>query len=129
MIRTLQQMEEKVLALKKKHRIAIAWAQDANTIGALGKVVRKCFIEAIEIGNTSEIKNVCRSEGIDEKSVSLVESDNEEEASRESVSLAKKGEADIVMKGLVGTDKFLRAEMDKEKGIMLPSAVLSYVCA
>jgi phosphate butyryltransferase len=129
MIRTLQQMEEKVLALKKKHRIAIAWAQDANTIGALGKAVRKGFIEAIVIGNTSEIKNVCRSEGIDEKAFTLVESDNEEEASRESVSLAKKGEADIVMKGLVGTDKFLRAVMDKEKGIMLPSAVLSYVCA
>jgi len=118
-----------VLALKKKHRIAIAWAQDANTIGALGKAVRKGFIEAIVIGNTSEIKNVCRSEGIDEKAFTLVESDNEEEASRESVSLAKKGEADIVMKGLVGTDKFLRAVMDKEKGIMLPSAVLSYVCA
>ena len=118
-----------MLALKKKHRIAIAWAQDANTIGALGKAVRKGFIEAIVIGNTSEIKNVCRSEGIDEKAFTLVESDNEEEASRESVSLAKKGEADIVMKGLVGTDKFLRAVMDKEKGIMLPSAVLSYVCA
>ncbi len=33
------------------------------------------------------------------------------------------------MKGLVGTDKFLKAVMDKEKGLMLPGAVLSYVCA
>ena len=33
------------------------------------------------------------------------------------------------MKGLVGTDKFLKAVMDKEKGLMLPNAVLSYVCA
>jgi phosphotransacetylase len=59
----------------------------------------------------------------------VVNSDNEEKASYEAVRLAKTGEADIVMKGLVGTDKFLRAVMDKEKGIMLPSAVLSYVCA
>ena len=48
-------------------------------------------------------------------------------ASREAVRLAKNGEADIVMKGLVGTDKFLKAVMDKENGIMLPNAVLSYV--
>ena len=33
------------------------------------------------------------------------------------------------MKGLVGTDKFLKAVMDKEKGIMIPGAVLSYVMA
>ncbi len=30
--------------------------------------------------------------------------------------LVKTGEADIVMKGLVGTDKFLKAVMDKEQG-------------
>jgi phosphate butyryltransferase len=129
MIRTLKQMEEKVLALKKRHRIAIAWAQDANTIGALGKAVRKGFIEAILIGNPSEIRSICKSEGIDEKAFTVVDSDNEEKASFEAVRLAKSGEADIVMKGLIGTDKFLRAVMDKEKGIMLPSAVLSYVCA
>jgi phosphotransacetylase len=33
------------------------------------------------------------------------------------------------MKGLVGTDLFLRAVMDKENGLMLPNAVLSYVGA
>jgi phosphotransacetylase len=33
------------------------------------------------------------------------------------------------MKGLVGTDKFLKAVMDKETGLMLPKAVLSYVGA
>jgi len=41
--------------------------------------------------------------------------------------MAKTGEADIVMKGLVGTDRFLKAVMDKEKGIMIPNNTLSYV--
>ena len=118
-----------MLALKKKHRVAIAWAQDTNTVGALGKAVRNGIIEAILIGIPSEIRSICRSEGIDEKVFTVVDSDNEENASSEAVRLVKTGEADIVMKGLVGTDKFLRAVMDKEKGIMLPSAVLSYVCA
>ena len=45
MIRTLEQMEEKVLALKKKHRIAVAWAQDTNTIGAIHKAVKKGLLK------------------------------------------------------------------------------------
>ena len=118
-----------MLALKKKHRVVIAWAQDTNTIGAINKAVKKGFIEAILIGKLSEIIKTCKKEGIDEKNFTLVESDNETHASSEAVRLAKTGEADIVMKGLVGTDKFLRAIMDKEKGLMLPNAVLSYVCA
>jgi phosphate butyryltransferase len=122
-------MEEMVLALKKRHRIAVAWAQDTNTIGAVSKAVKKGFIEAILIGNTSEIKKTCRSEGIDISLFSVVESENENQAAIDAVSLTKNGEADIVMKGLVGTNKFLRAIMDKEKGLMLPDAVLSYVCA
>ena len=122
-------MEEKVLALKKKHRVAIAWGQDINTIGAVNKAVKKGLIDAILIGKPAEIRKACKSEGIDDRIFTLIESDNESHASSEAVRLAKAGDADIVMKGLVGTDKFLRAVMDKQKGLMLPNAVLSYVCA
>jgi phosphate butyryltransferase len=127
MIRTLDQMEEKVLAMNKKHRIAVAWAQDNNTIGAIHKAVNKGFIEAILIGKSSDIIGICKAEGIDEKLFTIIDVDNEISASREAVRLTKKGDADIVMKGLVGTDKFLKAIMDKEDGLMLPNAVLSYV--
>ena len=129
MIRTLEQIGQKVLTLKKRYRIAVAWAQDTNTIGAIDKAVKKGFIDAILIGKPSEIIKTCKKQGIDEKRFTLVESDNEVNASSEAVRLVKTGEADIVMKGLVGTDKFLKAVMDKEKGLMIPSAVLSYVGA
>lgn len=118
-----------MLATGKKHRIAVAWAQDNNTIGAINKAVKKGFIEAILIGRNSEIKKTCSAEGIDSNIFTLVESDNEINACFEAVRLTKTGETDVVMKGLVGTDKFLRAVMEKEKGLMLPDAVLSYVCA
>ena len=122
-------MADKVVELKKAHRIAVAWAQDTNTIGALNKAAKNGFIEAILIGDLKAIRKTCRDEGIDDTRFRLVGSENEIEASAIAVSLAKTGEADIVMKGLVGTDKFLKAVMDKEEGLMLPDAVLSYVCA
>jgi phosphate butyryltransferase len=129
MIKTLDQMEEKVLAFKKKHRVAVAWAQDSNTIGAIHRAVKKGLIEAVMIGRSSEIIKICSSVAIDAKIFTIIESEDETRASAEAVRMAKNGEADIVMKGLVGTDKFLKAVMDKENGLMLPNSVLTYVGA
>jgi phosphate butyryltransferase len=129
MIKTLDQMVEKVLSLKKKHRIAVAWAQDSNTISAIGKAVRDGFAEAIMIGRKEAIEETCKRVLVDQGLFSLVDSPDEARASKEAVGLARSGEADIVMKGLVGTDKFLKAVMDRDNGILMPGAVLSYVCA
>jgi len=122
-------MEEMVLALKKKRRVAVAWAQDTNTIGAVSKAVKIGLIDAILVGDPSEIKRTCSAEGIDHNGFTIVESENEGKAAAEAVRMVRSGEADILMKGLVGTDKFLKAVMDKDKGLMIQDAVLSYVCA
>jgi phosphate butyryltransferase len=129
MIRSLDQMVEKVQSLHRKHRIAVAWAHDLHTIGAIHKAVNYGFIDAILIGQLSEIKNMCRKTGIDPELFTIVDSEDEIKASAEAVRLARTGEADIAMKGLVGTDKFLKTVMDKNEGLMIPGAVLSYVCA
>ncbi len=129
MIRSLDQMVEKVNSLHKKHRIAVAWAQDIHTISAIHKAVNYGLADAIIIGQASEIKNICRKAGIDHELFAFVDSDDEIKASAEAVRIVHSGEADIAMKGLVGTDKFLKAVMDKKNGLMLPGAVLSYVCA
>jgi phosphate butyryltransferase len=129
MITTLNQIEEQVLALKRKHRIVVAWAQDTNTVGSVYMAVNKGLIEAIMIGKSAEIIKTCKAEGIDENIFNIIDSENEYKASFEAVRMAKNGEADIVMKGLVGTDRFLKTVMDKETGLMIPNAVLSYVGA
>lgn len=129
MISSLDQMVEKVLGLKKKHTIAVAWAQDPNTIGAVQESINSGFAEAVMIGKREEIIKTCLKNEIDPGIFIILDTENEEKASAEAVCMAKSGQADIVMKGLVGTDKFLRAVMDKESGIMLPGSVLSYVCA
>jgi len=122
-------MAEKVLSLKRKFRIAVAWAQDPNTIGAIQKAVTDGFAEAILIGKKTDIVKLCDSLSIQTDSFTIVDAENESIASQEAVKLVKSNQADIAMKGLVGTDKFLKAVMDKENGLMLPGATLSYVCA
>jgi phosphate butyryltransferase len=122
-------MVEKVQSLQKKYRIAVSWAQDVHTVGAIQKAVSYGFADAVMIGQAAEIKNICKKTGIDHQLFRIIDADNDIDASEEAVRMAVEGEADIVMKGLVGTDKFLRAVMAKNKGIMKPSSVLSYVCA
>jgi phosphate butyryltransferase len=129
MITTLEQMVGKVIGLQKKHRIAVAWAQDPHTIGAVNRAVLDGFAEAIMIGNPAEIAGACRNAGIDEKIFTILPAGDDHKAALEAVRMTKNGDADIVMKGLVGSDVFLRAIMDKEYGLMLPEAVLTYVGA
>lgn len=121
-------MVEKVLSFHRKQRIAVAWAQDANTIGAIHKASNFGLIDAILIGQPPEIKNICRKAGIDSSLFSIVESSGESEAASQAIRMTRSGEADIAMKGLVGTDKFLKAVLDKKDGLMIPGAILSYVC-
>jgi phosphate butyryltransferase len=129
MIRTLDQMVEKVVSLKRKQRIAVAWAQDSNTIIAISKAVSDGFAEAVMIGDPDGIKEACRVNNINHAIFDIISSSDEADASKKAVSLALYGKTDIVMKGLVGTDKFLKAVMDKETGMMLPGATLAYVGA
>lgn len=129
MIRTLDQMVEKVQSLNRKHRIAVAWALDANTVIAVHEAVIRGFAQGILIGDAEGIKSICRKAGIDHRLFILTDAGNEAAAAIEAVRMTRSGEADIVMKGLVGTDIFLREVMDKNRGLMLPGLLMSYVCA
>ncbi len=122
-------MVEKVISLQKKQRIAVAWGQDPNTIGAVHKAVGQGFAEALLVGDPDMIKHVCEIEGLDPSQFTIIASAGESDAAAEAVRMAVSGEADIVMKGLVNTDVFLKAVMDKEKGLMNPGATLAYVGA
>jgi phosphate butyryltransferase len=89
MIRSLDQMVAKVLSSKRKFRIAVAWAQDSNTVGAIQKAVNDGFAEAIMIGNGSEIVKLCQSISFKKELYTIIESGNESTASQDAVRLVK----------------------------------------
>jgi phosphate butyryltransferase len=129
MITSLRQMAEIVRASGRKYRIAVAWAEDSNTIGSISRAVEEGFVEAILIGNRKAIIGTCIGLGCDLSLFSIIDAPDEVSAAALAVEMTANGKADIVMKGLVGTDKFLKAVMNKEKGLLAPGAVMSYVCA
>ncbi|MFO7853017.1 MAG: phosphate acyltransferase [Bacteroidota bacterium] len=129
MIASLDQLVDKVKNKKVKPKLVVTWAQDENTLGAVEKAVRENMIDAYLYGDRPVIEETASEMGLDLTLLNIQHVDNEAEAAKQTVRMVKTGGADILMKGLIGTDKFLKAVLDKENGLMKPKAVLSYVCA
>ena len=125
-ITKLDQMFDAVRS-KPKKRLVAAFANDSHTISAVSEAVDKGIVDGILVGDEETIKKVCKDENIDIKKFRIVQEANEVKAAAKAVEIINKGEADILMKGLVSSDKYMRAILDKEKGLTDPGAVLSHV--
>ncbi len=126
MITNFEQIFEQ-LRSKAKKRLVAAWAVDDHTIGAAGKAVDAGIVEATLVGDEKLIRQVCEHEGIDVNKFKIVHIAEELKAVATAVEMVKNGEGDILMKGLCSTDKYMRAILNKEKGLLPPKAVLSHV--
>lgn len=111
-----------------KKRMIAAWAVDGHTIAAAGKAVDLGIVEATLVGDEALIKAECDKEGIDSGKFRIVHNPSELSAVAQAVAMVNQGEGDILMKGLCSTDKFMRAILNKECGLLPPKAVLSH-CA
>lgn len=125
-ITKLEQMFD-VLKSKSKKRLVAAFANDSHTIEAVSEAVDKGIIDGILVGDEETMRKVCAQLGVDAGKFKLVHEPNEIKAAVVAVDLINKGEGDLLMKGLVSTDKYMKAILNKETGLMNPGAVLSHV--
>lgn len=116
-----------VLKSKNRKRLVAAFANDSHTIEAVSNAVDKGIIEGILVGDEPVIKEVCNKLNINASKFRIIHEPNEAKAASKAVSLINAGEADLLMKGLVSTDKYMKAILNKEVGLMNPGAVLSHV--
>ncbi|MCU4175058.1 phosphate acyltransferase [Carboxylicivirga sp. N1Y90] len=128
-IKSLNGMVQHLLELGVNKKIAVAVAEDDNTIGAIIEAHLSGFATPILIGDKTRITQLLVGENTDPSSFQIIDIKDNQAAVAEAVRMVKEDEADVLMKGLVGTDKFLKAVLNKEKGLLPPKAVMSYVCA
>ncbi len=103
---------------KGKKRLAVAYANDSHTIGAVSLAIDKGIVDATLVGDIETIKKVCAEENINPDKFKLVQEADDNKAGAKAVELVNTGEADFLMKGLLSTDKYMRAILNKEKGLM-----------
>lgn len=112
---------------KTKKRLVAANANDAHTIEAVYAAVELGVIDATLVGNPEEIEKVCKEHNFDMSKFKIVPEYMDTKAAALSCELINNGEGDILMKGLLPTDKYMRAILNKEKGLCPPKATLSHV--
>ena len=117
-----------VVKTKPKKRLVAAYANDDHTIEAVYNAIMADVVEATLVGDEAIIKGICQKQGFDVNKFKIVQEADEQKAGNLAVSLINKGEGDILMKGLLSTDKYMRAILNKETGLMPNAkAVLSHV--
>jgi phosphate butyryltransferase len=126
MITTFEQIFE-TLRSKPKKRLVAAWAVDDHTINAARLAIEAGIVEATLVGDEKLIRQVCDHEKIDPSIFKIVAIDDEIKAVSAAVDIINAGEGDILMKGLCSTDKYMRAILNKERGLLPAKAVLSHV--
>jgi len=127
MITNFDQMFEQ-LRSKPKKRLVAAWGVDDHTISAVYMAVEAGIVEGILVGDEAIIQKVCAENNYDIAKLTIVNNPNELKSISQAVDMVNAGEADILMKGLCSTDKYMRGILNKEKGLLPPKAVLSHVC-
>ena len=126
MITTFEQIFDELRA-KPKKRLVAAWAVDDHTINAARLAVEKGIVDATLVGDQNLIQAVCKDEGIDISIFKIVHNEDETKSVAQAVDMINEGKADILMKGLCSTDKYMRGILNKERGLLPPKAVLSHV--
>lgn len=109
-----------------KKKMVAAWGVDDHTISAASQAIDLGLVEVILVGDQAMIEEVCRQENIDPAKFTIVHNPVELKAVAQAVQMVREGEGDFLMKGLCSTDKFLRAILNKETGLLPPKGMLTH---
>lgn len=125
-ITKLDQVIELVKSKPRKRLIA-AYANDSHTIEAVNNAVDMGIVDATLVGDEQVIASVCKELNIDAAKFTIVHEPIDVKAAAKACEIINNGGGDILMKGLLPTDKYMRAILNKEKGLCPPNAVLTHV--
>ena len=126
MITKLSQIVEEAQK-KGRKRLAVAYGQDSHTLSAVYDAYKEGLVEPTLYGDKQVIEEVCGAEGIDCSIFKIVDEKSDVNCVRLAVAAVVAGDADVLMKGLVSTDKYMRGILNKEAGLFPPKGVLSHV--
>jgi len=118
-----------LLTLVEKHhvrKVAVAVAQDPTIIQAVTDAKKRNIAEAVLIGDESAIRKAADSANASLDGIPIIAEPDPIKAVAAAVKMVSSGEVDILMKGYVHTDDFLRGVLDREHGLRTGS-IMSHV--
>ena len=100
-----------------RKKLVLAAAQDQHSLGAIIKAWKDNIIEPILVGDKEEIESICQSNNYDITGIRIVHEPNIEKSVETAVRMVSSKQADILMKGKIGSATLLRCVLNKEWGL------------
>lgn len=125
MFTTFQQVIE-ATRQEPVRRLAVAVAQQESVLEAVHDAMTQDIAQPVLFGDQDAITAKAQAIGLDLANVEVVHEPGNLKAAAAAVLAVREGRADILMKGHIHTDDFLRALLDKEHGLRTGS-IMSHV--
>ena len=97
--------------------VAVVEAADVTVLGALKMAKDADVAKAVLFGRKDEIEKTAKACGFSLEGVTIRDTPEDIVSAKEACLSVRNGEADILMKGHINSDDFLRAVLDKEGGL------------
>ncbi|MBE6201290.1 MAG: phosphate butyryltransferase [Rikenellaceae bacterium] len=125
----IKHLDDIVAAAKErgKKKMIVAYGQDTHSIGATDMAIKAGIAEVTLVGDPDEIKKSCEAEGVDMNQYTIIAEKSDVKAVEIAVKAVHNGEYDVLMKGVVPTDKYMRGILNKEWGLLPPKKTLSHI--
>lgn len=125
-IHNFEELLERVKKQPEKRLVTVNGV-DENTLEALDEAVKLGLVKAILTGDKNKIEQSCDKLNIDICNYEIIHTETEKEAAEKAVSLIHDGDADLIMKGLVSTDKFMKVLLKKEYELVPSKGILTHI--
>lgn len=108
-------------------RLVVVNGIDENTLEALNEAVEPGLVKPIVTGPADQIKYVLKQIRADLRKYEIVDVQSMREATEVAVEMVHNGLADVIMKGMVSTDKFMRVLLKKEYALVPARGTLTHI--
>lgn len=125
MLRTFKEVLNKAKKYGPK-KIAVASAGAEDVLKAVEAARKEGLADSILVGDKKEIIQIANKRGIDPTNYEIIDLPDKTEATQCAVELVRNKKASILMKGMIGTARLLKAILDKEIGLRT-DRILSHV--
>ena len=101
----------------QKKKLVLAAAHDDNALEAVVNACKAGIVEAVLVGNKEKIFSIAAKNQFNLEGFQIIDEDNVDKAAAIAVKMVHDKQADILMKGNLGTSNLLKAVLNKEYGL------------
>ena len=110
----------------RRRTLAVAAAQDQEVLETVSEAEKRGIADAVLVGNREVLRPMADRFGL--SGAEIVDEADPAKAALIAAGLVREGRADVLMKGMVNSSDFLRAVLDRERGLRA-GGLLSHLAA